>query len=177
MHVSGFMVPRAKVATVEPDDTLKTAMEALLSKKIGCLIVLTNDVTPAGIITTRDLVKAYHDDLVAESTKVSQIMKTELFAVHDTDSRDQAARTFEQHKNHHAIVVNKNNEFVGLISSLDIVVEAVKDDRAYPWIRQPDGKFHKPQEEGTTCSPRATSESHTFVDYIDSVRGLPFMDD
>ena len=184
MHVSGFMVPRDKVATVDPDDTLQTAMEALMGKKIGCLVVVQNDftMTPMGIVTSRDLVRAYQQAMPAAETKVRQLMKTELVAVRDTESRDQAARSLEQHKNHHAIVVNGDNEFVGLISSLDLVVEMVKDDRAYPWNRSDDGKFHKPQQEGqeqASSSPRSTThrESHTFIDYVDSVRGLPFMDD
>jgi len=174
------MVPRDKVATVDPDDTLQTALDALMGKQIGCLVVVQNDftMTPMGIITSRDLVKAYQQGLSAASTKVRQIMKTELVAVRDTESRDQAARSLEQHRNHHAIVVNGDNEFVGLISSLDLVVEMVKDDRAYPWNRSDDGKFHKPQE-GQASSPRSTThrDSHTFIDYVDSVRGLPFMDD
>ena len=143
MHVSGFMIPRDKVSTVTADDTLQAAMDKMLSKDIGSLVVMSNETTPVGIITSKDLVRAYHAGTSASSTKVSQILtNAELFAVRDTDSRDQAARSFEENKNHHAVVVNGNNEFVGLISAWDIAAECVRDDRAWPWIRKDDGKFH-----------------------------------
>ena len=56
-------------------------------------------------------------------------------SVVDTETRDQAARAFEKNKNHHAVVRDKTGQFVGLISSWDIAIECVKDDRAWPWSR------------------------------------------
>lgn len=179
MLVKGFMVPASKVSAVPEDASLHDAMETMLHKQIGCIVVLQNETTPIGIMTSRDLVQAYFQGKNANATSVKECMKTSMFAVHENESRDQAARTMEQNKIHHAIVINDDKAFVGLISSLDIVVEAVKDDRAHPWIRREDGKFHKPGE--SPQSPRSAHEqrrqSQTYLDFVDSVRGLPFMDD
>jgi hypothetical protein len=46
-------------------------------------------------------------------------------------------------QNHHAVVVDKEGEFKGLISSWDITAECARDDRAWPWNRQEGGKFHR----------------------------------
>jgi CBS-domain-containing membrane protein len=87
-------------------------------------------------------------------------MSKDLETVDDTMSRDQAARVLERNKNHHAIVVDSNKHFKGVVSSWDITVECAKDDRAFPWNRSPDGRFHSPNEKpdlGT--SPTSTTES------------------
>jgi CBS domain-containing protein len=193
MRVAGFMIPAHRVATAFPSDTLKDAMEDMLAKKIGCLVVLMKENesdqehVPVGILTKTDFMKAYMKEMPL-TTSVRDIMSTKLVTVRDNINRDQAGRVFEEHKNHHAIVVDGNGKFQGIISAWDIVAECVKDDRAWPWNRSEDGKFHKPNETQAQTSPRTTAEhppgsprgfreSHAFLDYVDSVRDLPFMDD
>lgn len=187
MHVSAFMTPRAKLATVEPDDSLKTAMQVILSKNIGCLVILENEFTPIGIITNRDLVYAYNKGMNAQKATVRDLMHTELVAVRHSDSRDQAASTFQHHGLHHAVVIDDDNQCVGLLSAWDIVVECAAAHRAWPWNRSDGGRLHKPiehedehktEDEPVPASPTSRRrDSHTFTDYIDSVRSLPFMDD
>jgi hypothetical protein len=76
-------------------------------------------------------------------------------------SRDGAAALLERNKTHHAIVVDGNLHFQGLISSWDIVSECAKDNKAYPWNRSPDGRFHKPDEQVdlAATSPTSTVEN------------------
>lgn len=180
------MTPRDKLATVEPDTPLQVAMEVLLEKNIGCVVVLEHEKTPVGILTNRDLVQAYHDGLSPYATTVRELMKTELIAVRETDSRDEAAATFQHHRNHHAVVINDDNQCVGLVSAWDIVVECAAAHRAWPWNRSNDGRFYKPSQQQQQQREDPALESlpamkkeppHAFADYIDSVRSLPFMDD
>ena len=147
MHVKAFMVPEDKVVTVSPTDTIKTAMDLMLEHNIGAVVVLVTGTyhVPIGIVTKTDLMQAYHDNL-ALNHPVKEIMASNLATVTETMSRDQAARVLERNKNHHALVVDKNSHFKGLISSWDITVECAKDDRAWPWNRSDDGRFHKPNE-------------------------------
>ena len=181
MIVSGFMIPAAKVATCVPTDTAKTALDSMVKLKIGAIIVVSpnNAKQAVGILTkrisSRPINKAYRLD-----TPVSMLMSATLQTLRDTTSRDAAASFFESHGNHHAVVVNDKGDFVGLISAWDVSTECSKDGKAWPWNRSPDGKFHKPSET-SKCSPASPTsvrrESHTFRDYIDSVRDFPFMDD
>ena len=124
MHVSGFMVPADKVITVGPDDTIKKAMDLMLERKIGTVVVLVTGTyhVPIGIVTKTDLVNAYHDNLTLDHP-VKEIMAKDLVTVDATMSRDQAARIMEAKKNHHALVVDKNMHFQGMISSWDITAE------------------------------------------------------
>mmetsp|Transcript_40117 Transcript_40117/g.82518 ORF Transcript_40117/g.82518 Transcript_40117/m.82518 type:complete len:120 (-) Transcript_40117:1008-1367(-) len=107
--------------------------------------------------------------------------------IRDNISKDDAAKFFEAKKIHHALVTNEFGTFVGLISTWDIAVESAKDDRAWPYIRNPDGRFHHPNEKdlpqsGGPSSPRSPAEeqgqgrsnSHAFLDYIDSIRDLQY---
>jgi hypothetical protein len=53
------------------------------------------------------------------------------------------------------LVVDKNGEFRGLISSWDITVECARDDRAWPWNRQEGGKFFAPKSCDVTLADTA----------------------
>ena len=130
-------------------------------------------------------------DVLISSLNVSEIMTKHPKVVRHDVTRDEAAKFFELKQIHHAIVVNEFGTFVGLISSWDIAVECARDDRAWPFIRSADGRFHHPnqgkdvqQQENGPSSPRspaeqqgqgrARSNSHAFLDYIDSIRDLTY---
>jgi len=180
MIISGFMTPESKVAACVPSDTAKSALDDMVSKKIGAIIVVSpnNAKQAVGILTKTDFVQAYQKGLSLD-TPVSQIMSGNLQTLRDNLSRDAAAEFFESNHNHHAVVVDGSDNFVGIISAWDVSAECAKDGKAWPWNRSEDGRFHKPTLETTTPgSPTSVRrDSHAFRDYIDSVREFPFMDD
>jgi CBS domain-containing protein len=144
MHISGFMVPASKVAVASPNDTLKAGMDQMLEKKIGAIVVLNESDPekldePVGILTKTDFLTAYNNGLTLE-TKLKEVMSTELKTVDENMSKDNASKFFEKSKLHHALVVNKDGKFVGIISSWDIAAENARDNRAWPWFRTEDGK-------------------------------------
>lgn len=174
MRVSGFMIPANKVVSCESTATIKEAVDVMVEKKIGALVILQDANTPVGIVTKTDLVEAYQKGVTLED-KVTKVMKTDLQTVKESAPKDDAAKALEHRKNHHAIVVDANDKYVGLISAWDIAAESARDSRAWPWIRSEDGKFHKPTLEETAETPRR--QSHVYLDYIDSIRDLGMMDD
>lgn len=133
MRVSGFMTPKDQVKACVASDTIESVLDAILDNQISAVVCLEES-KPVGIITKTDLAKAYKQQLPL-STKISDIMVADVKAVFENQPRDKAARLFETNKIHHAVVVGENGEFSGLISSLDIANECVKDDRAWPWNR------------------------------------------
>jgi CBS domain-containing protein len=172
MLVSAFMVPAANVATCCPADTIQTALDAMVSKKVGAMVVLhqSNYHMPVGIVTKTDFVEAYQKGIPV-STHMGTIMSHNLVTIRDTMNRDDAAKIFERGKVHHAIVLGELGEFMGLISAWDIAVECARDARAWPWNRSVDGKFHKPNELATPISPSSVKEhSHAYLDIVDSLR-------
>jgi CBS domain-containing protein len=150
MKVSGFMVPAEKVATCGPKDTLRMVLDEMLSKKVGCLVVVTPNIplsiAPLGIVTKTDLVEAYKNGLTLDKNTADEVMSKDLETCVETMDRDQAAKVLERNKNHHALVINKDGDFRGLISSWDITVEVAKDSRAWPFFRTEDGRIHNDKE-------------------------------
>jgi CBS domain-containing protein len=69
-------------------------------------------------------------------------MKKDVKTVLDTQSRDQVASAMEHEEIHHAVVVNKDGKFVGLVSAWDVTAECARDARAWPWTRTVNGKVH-----------------------------------
>jgi CBS domain-containing protein len=168
MHVAGFMIPAAKVATCSPTDKIRKALETMLDRKVSCIVVVVKGTytVPIGLVTKTDVLGAYQQGLTVEH-QVLEIMTKDFQTCYMTDSRDQAASILERNKCHHALVIDQvSNHFMGIISSWDITAECAKDHRAWPWNRPPDGRFH-PQEEKTKkeeafmiapSSPTSTAE-------------------
>jgi CBS domain-containing protein len=140
MRVSAFMVPANKVIKCSEWDPISTCLELVLEHKISAVLVMGKDDKPAGIVTKTDLVTAYSKS-ISSHQRVSLVMATELHKVLDTDTRDSAAGLFERIGHHHALVFNKEDQFVGLISAWDIAAECAKDGRAWPWLRPEDGQI------------------------------------
>jgi CBS domain-containing protein len=142
------MIPAEKVATCFPTDSIKQAMDTMLKKNVGSVVVLETPGTyyaPVGIVTNTDFVSAYKQGLSLDHA-VKEIMSKNLQTCDINLSIDGAAALLERNKTHHAIVVDGNKDFQGLISSSDIASECAKDNKAFPWNRSPDGRFHKPDE-------------------------------
>lgn len=141
-QVFGFMVPADHVVKCSPNDAVKAAAEKILSNKISAVIVVDGTV-PVGIITKTDITKAYLAG-VALDAKAESIMAKDLKTVSSNLARDDAAKIFEEHRIHHAIVVDDvDGHFAGLISAWDIAKECVLDQKAWPYYRhEGDRKIH-----------------------------------
>jgi CBS domain-containing protein len=159
MRVSEFMIPADMVVTCSPADTIQNALDLMVTKKIGAVVVLhqSNYHMPVGIATKSDIVRAYQKG-IPSTTHMGEIMSRNLTTMRDTLARDDAAKVFDREKIHHAVVLGENGEFKGLVSSWDIAVECARDARAWPWNRSTDDKFHKPSEENIPVSPSAVKD-------------------
>ena len=178
------MTPAENVVTCQVGSPLKVALDAMVEKKIGAIVILDNDVNtkPVGLLTKSDFMTAYQKGLSLDKTPVEDLMSKHLFCLSKDMHKDEAAKFFGRNKVHHGIVTNDDGDFLGLISAYDLANDTANEHRAWPWIRSEDGKFHHPFAKTTTpAAPESPTsvrrESHAFLDYIDSVREVPFMDD
>ncbi|KAL7469838.1 hypothetical protein ACHAXS_010087 [Conticribra weissflogii] len=147
MLVSGFMVPYDKVLKCTPSSTVKEVIEKMVEHSVSSLVIVPDDEVdskrPSGIVTKTDLCQCYLHG-ISLTAQVGDIMpwtwtKSLEFIKANVD-RDAAAKFFEKHRVHHAVVVNEKEEAVGLISSADIASEVAKDARAWPWNRNESGR-------------------------------------
>ena len=167
MKVAGCMVPAEKAITVSPWDSISTVMDLMLEHNIGAVVVVRLEESregselatfhrACGIITKTDVIAAYKNTYIGIDYPCHHIMSSHLATCTPQMSRDQAARIMELHKNHHAIVVDDEQRFVGVLSSWDITAECARDHRAWPWNRSEDGKFHNIHGDGKNNITTAT---------------------
>ena len=179
MHVLKFMTPKDKVISCRSDHSIRTALDLMVTRKVGSVIVLSEDKDdrPLGIITRGDMLESFHKGMNPDEHTVSEIMHTGLIAVLDTMNRDEAAKVFEKEKKHHAVVIDKGGTWQGLISSLDIAFECAKDARAWPWNRLDAGKLTKEDIPGSPKGPIEIDRIHhdtrsSFAQYLDNLQYL-----
>jgi predicted transcriptional regulator len=142
MLVSGFMVPFKDVLKCEASSTVKEVLNLMMDWQVSSLVIVLED-KPTGIITKTDMCWCYHNGISLD-TQIGDVMPwtAGMKTIQATSCKDDAAKFFEKHSLHHALVVDANDKVVGLISALDIAKEVAKDARAWPYNRHEDGKAH-----------------------------------
>jgi CBS domain-containing protein len=139
MLVGHFMTKASDVVTCSEWDPVLNVIDAVLDHNISAVVVNDKTHKPVGIITKTDLVRAYKNGVNLHQ-KVGVIMATNLRTILDTCSRDDAAKFLEKNRLHHAIIVDKEGNFAGIVSVWDVASEMAKDSRAWPWNRTVDGR-------------------------------------
>lgn len=110
--------------TVLPDTTVLEALTIMAEKNIGSVVVMEND-KYLGIMTERDYSrKVLLKEKNSTSTKVSEIMSTDLPAVRPADSIEYCMQLMTE-KNIRYMPVFENNQLTGIISMSDVVKETI----------------------------------------------------
>lgn len=166
------MIPKDKVITLNTKETIGTALKLMAELGISAVVVTGEyEDEPVGILTNTDLVAAYHKN-VPPTEPICSILpgrgdykygkhhsSYQLDTLLDTDNRDTAARMLHECGRHHAVVVNAQGHFVGLVSAADVVREVARDAAAWPYPRTDDGMVHplttvkhKPQQQSNSAA-------------------------
>ncbi|MCY7310993.1 MAG: CBS domain-containing protein [Chitinophagaceae bacterium] len=110
--------------TVSPDITVVEALTIMAEKNIGSVVVMQND-EYLGIMTERDYSrKVILKDKNSMTTKVSEIMSTDLPVVSPADSIEHCMQLMTE-KNIRYMPVFDNNKLTGIISMSDVVKETI----------------------------------------------------
>jgi CBS domain-containing protein len=111
--------------SVSPETTVIEALEIMADKNIGSVVVKEGD-QYFGIMTERDYSrKVILKDKHSTSTKVSEIMSTDLPAVKPSDSVDHCMQVMTEKNIRYMPVFDDFNKLVGIISMSDIVKETI----------------------------------------------------
>ena len=110
--------------SVSPDMSVIEALEIMAEKNIGSVVVM-QDEQYMGIMTERDysrkvILKGKH----STSTKVSEIMSTDMPSVKPNDTVEHCMELMTS-KNIRYMPVFENNKIAGIISMSDIVKETI----------------------------------------------------
>jgi CBS domain-containing protein len=109
------------VATIRPDETVRTAVDQLISRNIGALVVSEDGNKVDGIISERDIVHGLADrgpELLL--LKIADIMTSRVVTCDPSDSVDQLMAEMTNRRIRHFPVV-RSGQLCGIVSIGDVV--------------------------------------------------------
>jgi CBS domain-containing protein len=112
------------VITIDLHKTILDAARLMDEKRIGCLVVMDEDV-PVGIVTERDFVRRAVVNQLSSSVEVSKIMSQPIITIDPDTSIREAARVMIQNKIRRLLVM-KESKLVGIITSADFARQLSK---------------------------------------------------
>jgi len=113
--------PRWEIATCGADTTVAEAARLMAARNIGAVPVVDED-RLLGIFSERDLLKrVVAADKPPETTRVSDVMTTDLVTAQATDSVSQVTKMMLTGKFRHIPVVDADNDLTGILSLRDFM--------------------------------------------------------
>ena len=111
---------------LQPDQTVMDAVELLIGKNVGALVVIEDDKL-AGIISERDFTrKIIVKRLDPDTTLIKDIMTRDVRYVTPDQSVDTCLALINKHRVRHLPVI-ENEKVIGMISIGDVVKHVVED--------------------------------------------------
>jgi CBS domain-containing protein len=110
----------ANLECLWPDDTVQEAALTMKTRDIGLLPVCDRD-RVAGMLTDRDItIRAVACGCDPKSTRVRDIMTTDVICCFDDDNVDKAARLMQDRQVRRILVFNRKKLLVGIVSLGDL---------------------------------------------------------
>jgi CBS domain-containing protein len=122
MRISDVLrVKGTDVVTITPDTKVRQLLQVLADKKIGAVVVSVDGTSVDGIVSERDVVRAFAQRGAAVmSEPVTEIYTAEVRTVAPGTSLDDVMRLMTEHRLRHAPVV-VDGTLGGLVSIGDVV--------------------------------------------------------
>jgi CBS domain-containing protein len=122
MRISDVLrVKGTKVVTVTPDTKVRQLLEVLAEHGIGAVVVSADGTSADGIVSERDVVRAFAQRGAAVmSEPVTEIYTAEVRTVAPDTSLDDVMRLMTEHRMRHAPVL-VDGALAGLVSIGDVV--------------------------------------------------------
>ncbi len=105
--------------TVSPDDTIQKAAKKMNKFRIGSLIVATPGFEIIGIITERDMLRAFAKG-VKPSTKVKDVMTKGVVTIEEASTLDEAANKMIKF-GIKRLAVTKKGRCTGIVTATDLI--------------------------------------------------------
>ena len=109
-----------KIIWVREDETLKEAALKMTTSDVGCVLVLDDDGRCIGILTERDFVRLFAND-VESTSLVRDYMTKNPITVKEMTSIAEAKNIMATHRFRHLPVTDNDEHVIGVLSIRDIV--------------------------------------------------------
>jgi CBS domain-containing protein len=128
MRISDLLrVKGTKVITVTPDTKVRGLLQVLADEKIGAVVVSADGTSVDGIVSERDVVRAFAQRGAAVmSEPVTEIYTAQVRTVAPETSLDDVMRLMTEHRMRHAPVV-VDGALRGLVSIGDVVKNRIDE--------------------------------------------------
>lgn len=111
--------------TISRIDSVEDAARRMRAHGVGTMVVTDENMHAEGIVTDRDIVtRCVATGLPAESTTVADVMSTEVVAVQDETSIEEALRVMADDVVRRLIVLDEEDRVVGVLA-LDDVIDGI----------------------------------------------------
>lgn len=115
------------VATIAPDTTVETALQMLHDRRIGALVVSTRAEPIAGIVSERDIVRAFAAQGVAAIREpVEAIMTTDVVTCTPDELLTDVMAAMTEHRFRHMPVID-GGRLAGIVSIGDVVKNRLEE--------------------------------------------------
>jgi len=111
-------IMRLDVVTVAPSDKIKKAIDVMVAKNVGSVVVVEDDKV-VGILTERDILKKIKD-LDIDKSLVSEFMSSPVLTVMP-DTFITEALALMQTRNIRRLPVMKGGRLMGMVTEIDIL--------------------------------------------------------
>jgi len=137
---------RKKLESVEERTSIREVAKKMKDRNVSSLVVVDTNGKPVGIVTERDIITKVCINDVPTSTVISkEIMSTPLITIKGSSSTSTAAEMMIKNNVRHLLVIDDDNDRIGIITPLDLTRnqptadedrEAIKSvlDRYMEWL-------------------------------------------
>ena len=119
-RVTDIMRQGDQLARVQPADTIATALAAMKQCKAGAVVATNEQGQLQGIFTHGDFVRAYQEDRDVADHLIQDHMTANPITIQGDKLAAEAVHTFEQHLIDEVVVINAENQVIGLIDVQDL---------------------------------------------------------
>lgn len=112
---------KKEVATVSPNDTIRTAMHVMRERSVGAVVVVNEKHQPVGIVTDRDVALAIGADGRECETPVRVIMTKNLITIGENEGIFNATQYVFGYQVRRLPIVDSDNKLVGIVAMDDLL--------------------------------------------------------
>jgi CBS domain-containing protein len=118
-----------EVITIWEEKSVQDAIDAMVQNKIGALMAINADGKLSGIITERDIMRAYHAHPdAAGDLAVKEIMTRKVIIGNSDDTLDYVESVMTENRVRHLPIISEKR-LVGIISIGDVVKALSKESK------------------------------------------------
>ncbi len=117
--------------TVSPEDSVSSVVEQMLQNHVMQVPVVDGKEF-VGLLTTHDLWKSSLGQSSSGEQKVKDVMNTKVIKITPKDKVGTAAELFMDKRFKTLPVVNLRNELKGVVTSFDVLKQALKEEYDHP---------------------------------------------